>query len=64
MPIRSPFSSVTNVKRAIKVARDFGFTVTSYEISADGGIVVRFGHWLQLSRAGNLPSHPQHGVVG
>lgn len=41
MTSRPASFSVTDVKRALKVARDFGMTVTGYEIGADGGIVVR-----------------------
>ena len=41
MSSRNASFRVTDVKRALKVARDFGMTVTGYEIGADGGIVVR-----------------------
>ena len=41
MTSRPTYFSVTDVKRALKVARDFGMTVTGYEISSDGGIIVR-----------------------
>lgn len=41
MTSRSTSFSVTDVKRAIKVARDFGMTVTGYEITMDGAIIVR-----------------------
>lgn len=41
MPARPAPFRVTDVKRALKAAHDFGMTVTGYEIGADGSIVVR-----------------------
>ena len=35
------FFKVTDLKRAIKAARDLGMTVTGYDINPDGGISVR-----------------------
>ena len=41
MSSRNAAFRMIDVKRALKVAREFGMTVTGYEIGADGGIIVR-----------------------